>query len=194
MTCPDTSPLLSPYLDAQLPGHQARAVEAHLRACAACREELAGLQLAARAVASLPAPALRIDLAPRVVARAAAFGWSERWAALRDLLAPAQQLLVREWGRAFAIVALFLLAAMGQGAVHLLMSWPLRVAGAAEAGTAYVAAGWSQAQTLLDSWNPVPAQLAPTRRREKQGAARDYPASSIEIASHPQEVGHHEFA
>jgi anti-sigma factor RsiW len=68
MNCPNLRHHLSAYLDDETPPELCREVEAHLRVCAACQAELAGLRRLDRALATLPAPDPP-DLAPRVLAR-----------------------------------------------------------------------------------------------------------------------------
>lgn len=60
---------LSAYLDGELSPAQARAVESHLERCRACREELEGLRMVARALRSLPQadPSRSFALGPEAV-------------------------------------------------------------------------------------------------------------------------------
>jgi anti-sigma factor RsiW len=196
MTCNEISELLSPFLDRRLSAPKSEQVAAHLEACVRCRDELAALRFSAELVASLPAPRLPDDLARAVVARASTSPWRERWAGLRDLLVLRQAFLLREFSRAVAIIALFLLAATarGRGPSDLVISWPGRVAGVAGAGMAQLTAGLAEAQAYLDSTgSAAPAKPAaqPVRRRP----ARLRPSS---IPSHPaiaaKEVRSHDLA
>ncbi len=68
--CTHILPLLQDYLDGALPPEQRRAVDAHLEACSACRDERAALAAVTAAVAALP-PALDPprDLWPGIAAR-----------------------------------------------------------------------------------------------------------------------------
>jgi anti-sigma factor RsiW len=68
MKCPKIQDHLSAYLDAEVPGEIRAKLEAHLKACAACRSELARLERLDLALAELPLPAAP-DVAPRVLAR-----------------------------------------------------------------------------------------------------------------------------
>lgn len=55
MSCEEFSQDLSAYLDGELPPRERAALEAHLRDCPRCRQELASLRAVSRLVASLPA-------------------------------------------------------------------------------------------------------------------------------------------
>jgi len=160
MTCDELRDFLSPYMDGQLAAAEAECAAAHLSVCPSCREELAALRFTSGLVSALPQEALGVDLAPRAVARASASAWRERLAALRDLLAPRRASPVRAYLRAAAVLAVFVLAAAAPGTRigGLLISWPVRVAGAAETGIAYLAAGVVQARTFLSGAGQ--AQLA----------------------------------
>jgi anti-sigma factor RsiW len=155
MTCPEVRDLLSAHMDTALPAGDAHQVSAHIESCPVCREELAALRLVSDLVGSLPAGRLRTDLAPRVVARASAPRWRETWAAMREFVLPRRAFLGREMARAAAIAALFFVAASGPKTAGLVVSWPGRVAAAAQGGMVYVTSGIAQAQALLS--RPAPS-------------------------------------
>ena len=68
MECPDLEQLAAFQTDA-VDAAQRRRIGEHVAACDACRRELAALESAASAVASLPAPAMPDDLWPGIAAR-----------------------------------------------------------------------------------------------------------------------------
>ncbi|HUT75132.1 MAG TPA: zf-HC2 domain-containing protein [Armatimonadota bacterium] len=180
MTCSETRKLLSPFMDGELPAADVERAAAHLQTCAACREQLAALRFTSRLTASLPAARVRGDLASYVVARAAAVSWGERWAAVRDVAAPAGRFFAQEFGRAAAIVALFALAA-GRGHVveAAILDWPVRVAGAASTGTAYLSAGLDRVQEVLDRAVAESSRREPKRPRVRDGRSEPARPSSI---------------
>lgn len=199
MTCAHLRELLSAYLDAQSPPGPAAEVAAHLQACPRCREEMESLRWAGRLLASLPAPRLEFDLAPAVVARASIPRWRERWRAGRDFLAPRQGFYLRQFARAAAIVALFMLAATvrGRGPSDLLISWPGRVAGAAGTGMAHLTAGLAQAQVFLGGGLPdIPSDrgAASLKERRSPPAQPSRLPCAPAIASKGEEVGSHVLA
>ncbi len=65
---------LQEYLDGTLSADEARDLEAHLAACAACRAELADLRLVDRALAAQPILAEPADLTARIMAQIAPEG------------------------------------------------------------------------------------------------------------------------
>lgn len=175
MNCREIREVLSPYLDGELSPSEAAEVTVHLGACEICRGELQALRLTSRLAASLPARRLKMDLAETVVAQASQSTWLDRLSALRDLVAPPGRFLVREYGRAIAVVALFMLAAAGrgQGPGDFVISWPGRVAGAAGTAVATLTAGLADAQVILTTQSlPAPSKppVQPTRERRPKAA------------------------
>jgi len=175
MNCKKAREMLSPHLDGRLSASEGAEVMSHLAACSACREELDALRLTSRLTASLPAARSKMDLAETVVARAAQSTWRERLRAVRDLVAPPGRFLVREYGRAAAVVVLFLLvvASRGQGAGDFVISWPGRVAGAAGTAVATLTAGLAEAQVMLATQSlpaPSKAPASPARQRRPKAA------------------------
>jgi len=166
MTCEKVRDLLSAYLDEELPESTARQVAAHLAECPACREELAGLRLTSHMLGSLPGPHLSTDLSAAVVARASVPGWKEKWAGVRDSLAPRKTVLVRQFGQAIAVFALFVVAAAAPDSRvgRLVVSWPCQVAGAAGTGMAQLTASLSEAQAFLDERAAISAAEQSARR------------------------------
>ena len=199
MTCNEISELLSPFLDGRLSAPEFEQVAAHLEACATCRDELAALRFSAELVASLPAPRLPDDLAPAVVARASTSPWRDRWAALLDVVVPRQAFLIREFGHAVAIVALFLLAATvrGRGPSDLVITWPGRVAGAAGTGMAHLTAGLAEAQVYLGGSGGAspgkPAAQPPRERRPARLRPSSLPSHQA-VAATIEEVRSHGLA
>lgn len=167
MNCEDLRDLFSPYLDGQLTAAEADRLAAHLRTCPSCREELAALRFTSGLVSALPQAPLPADLAPRVVAHASPSLWRERLAAAREFLTPRRAFLVR----AVAVLAVFCIAvaAPRSRVGDIVISWPIRVAGAAETGIGYLAAGIVQARTLLSGAGQVQfASHAPSSTPGKQ--------------------------
>jgi len=152
MTCRATSKLLSAYLDAQLPAAQAARVVAHLRDCPSCRGGLESLRATTQLVGSLATPRLAVDLAPSVMARSGGSPWGAPWHSVGACLAARQAFLARQFGRAVAVVALFLLAAAGPrpGSGSVLLFWPTHVAGTAQAGVLHLCTGLAEAGALLE--------------------------------------------
>jgi anti-sigma factor RsiW len=184
MTCTETREVLSPYLDGELSPSEAAEVGVHLDACAACREELGALRLTSRLTASLPSTRLTTDLASTVVGRASRSVWRERLDSIRNLIAPPGQLLVREYGRAVAALALIMLAVVGrgQGAGDFVISWPGRVAGAAGTAVGAITAGLAEAQVMLETQSlpavPKPAASQTEQRRPKPIRPSSIPSST----------------
>jgi anti-sigma factor RsiW len=67
MRCETTQRMLQEYLDRQLPPAKMQAVEAHLVACATCREELALLRQVDEAMATAPILDEPADLAVQII-------------------------------------------------------------------------------------------------------------------------------
>jgi len=167
VNCEDLRDLFSPYLDGQLTAAEADRLAAHVRTCPSCQEQLAALRFTSSLASSLPHARLPLDLAPRVMARASASLWRERLAAVREFLTPRRAFLVR----AVAVLAVFCIAAAAPRSRvgDIVISWPIRVAGAAETGIGYLAAGIVQARTLLSGAGQVQfASHAPSSTPGKQ--------------------------
>lgn len=54
MTCRELVELVTEYLEATLPGHDRKRLEAHLRECPYCEEYIAQMQLTVAALGQLP--------------------------------------------------------------------------------------------------------------------------------------------
>jgi hypothetical protein len=97
MNCAEARNRLPGLLYGDLPRGEASALRAHLAACPACRQELAALEGVRRALDTVPAPAVQVDL-PRLYREAAARQvrragrW--RWAAVACGAAAAVLLIV----------------------------------------------------------------------------------------------------
>ncbi len=96
---------LSAYLDGELQGEARRAVEEHLKGCAACRKELADLEATWQLLDDLEAPIVPRNFQTQVVARAAAEAAESPWR--------------RAWGRSWVRTALAGAAAAGAAALFL---------------------------------------------------------------------------
>jgi anti-sigma factor RsiW len=169
VNCEDLRDLFSPYLDGQLTAAEADRLAAHVRTCPSCQEQLAALRFTSGLVSALPQAPLPADLAPRVVARVSPSPWRERLAAVREFLTPRRAFLVR----AVAVLAVFCIAAAAPRSRvgEIVISWPIRVAGAAEIGIGYLAAGIVQARTLLSGAGQVQfASREPARSPGKHRA------------------------
>lgn len=69
LSCRQAQKVLSLYYDGCLPPAKANAVEEHLKACPACRAEMAGWAKLAAALAEMPVPAAPAGFAARVMGR-----------------------------------------------------------------------------------------------------------------------------
>ncbi len=81
MTAPNDPflPLLSPYLDGELPAAETSRLETHLPACAACREELSRLRGLSAALRALPERALPAGFRERLQRRRTEAEGSGNW-------------------------------------------------------------------------------------------------------------------
>lgn len=151
MTCQQTVESLSLYLDGELAAARQREVAAHLQECCACREELESLRLSSELLGLLSSPSLAVDLAPRIVARAAVPTWRQRGQTARAFFLPKQSFLVRQLIRATAVAALFALAVNlpGRGPSGLFNSLPAHVAAAPTVGMAYLTTGIVRVQAFF---------------------------------------------
>lgn len=87
MLCRITQKKMPQYVQGLLPADAACATADHVQTCAACREELKGLQKAWDALGELPAPLAAASMAPEVLQRIGDFE-SRRAGTLRAWLSP----------------------------------------------------------------------------------------------------------
>jgi anti-sigma factor RsiW len=129
MNCQQALDLLSPYIDDRLPAVSVLQLEAHLAGCADCQAELQALAGTSRLLGALTRPALAIDLAPAVLARA---GTGRTWITAR------RNFMMHQFARAMLILVLFLLATssfsrnLSASAANEYLSWPTRLVSQAE--------------------------------------------------------------
>lgn len=154
MKCKHCRDLLSAYLDGELAPSARERVGAHLEICAACRAELESLRVTAGLLAGVEVPSLTVDLAARVVERAAQ--------PIRRAPRVSWRPLLRVLPRFAAAAALLLLALAGTNhtAERLLTAWPRQVAGAAGTQIANLAAGLAQVQVRLQGLPAPPGRTS----------------------------------